>query len=125
MEFDVKSLLDTVNSIHEEMFYLREREEQMQDLNRSTNTKMAWLSLLSLFVCIGVAAMQYVHLKTFSRRRKSSKVFRQSHALSPHKNNLLFFWVLYIRSMSTADMFSCDLELLFYVAVLSFTWRWD
>ncbi|KAL0701264.1 hypothetical protein Bca4012_057386 [Brassica carinata] len=70
MEFDVKSLLDTVNSIHEEMFYLREREEQMQDLNRSTNTKMAWLSLLSLFVCIGVAAMQYVHLKTFFEKKK-------------------------------------------------------
>lgn len=25
MEFEVKSLLDTVNSIHDEMFYLRER----------------------------------------------------------------------------------------------------
>jgi len=25
MEFDVKRLIETVNSIHEEMFYLRER----------------------------------------------------------------------------------------------------
>lgn len=25
MEFEVKSLLDTVNSIHEEMYYLRDR----------------------------------------------------------------------------------------------------
>ncbi|CAH2066364.1 unnamed protein product [Thlaspi arvense] len=70
MEFDVKSLLDTVNSIHEEMFYLREREEEMQDLNRSTNAKMAWLSFLSLFVCIGVAGMQYMHLKTFFEKKK-------------------------------------------------------
>ena len=46
------------------------REEEMQDLNRSTNTKMAWLCLLSLFVCIGVAAMQYVHLKTFFEKKK-------------------------------------------------------
>ncbi|ESQ28299.1 hypothetical protein EUTSA_v10019128mg [Eutrema salsugineum] len=70
MEFEVKSLLDTVNLIHEEMFYLREREEEMQDLNRSTNTKMAWLSFLSLFVCIGVAGMQFLHLKTFFEKKK-------------------------------------------------------
>lgn len=94
MEFEVKSLLDTVNSIHEEMYYLRDRyfsfsivwyyedivymtwlwcglrEEEMQDLNRSTNTKMAWLSVLSFFVCIGVAGMQFLHLKTFFEKKK-------------------------------------------------------
>ncbi|XP_010551413.1 PREDICTED: transmembrane emp24 domain-containing protein p24delta9 [Tarenaya hassleriana] len=70
MEFEVKKLLETVNSIHEEMFYLREREEEMQDLNRSTNTKMAWLSFLSLFVCLGVAGMQFWHLKTFFEKKK-------------------------------------------------------
>ncbi|XP_006302617.2 transmembrane emp24 domain-containing protein p24delta10 [Capsella rubella] len=70
MEFEVKSLLDTVNSIHEEMYYLRDREEEMQDLNRSTHTKMAWLSVLSFFVCIGVAGMQFLHLKTFFEKKK-------------------------------------------------------
>ncbi|CAA7019495.1 unnamed protein product [Microthlaspi erraticum] len=70
MEYEVKSLLDTVNSIHEEMFYLREREEEMQDLNRSTNSKMAWLGFLSLFVCIGVAGLQFMHLKTFFEKKK-------------------------------------------------------
>ncbi|XP_010532700.1 PREDICTED: transmembrane emp24 domain-containing protein p24delta9 [Tarenaya hassleriana] len=70
MEFEVKKLLETVNSIHEEMFYLREREEEMQDLNRATNTKMAWLGFLSLFVCLGVAGMQFWHLKTFFEKKK-------------------------------------------------------
>ncbi|CAN8235952.1 unnamed protein product [Cochlearia groenlandica] len=70
MESEVKSLLDTVNSIHEEMFYLREREEEMQELNMSTNTKMAWFGLLSLFVCVGVAGMQFMHLKTFFEKKK-------------------------------------------------------
>ncbi|CAH8253492.1 unnamed protein product [Arabidopsis lyrata] len=70
MEFDVKRLIETVNSIHEEMFYLREREEEMQNLNRATNSKMAWLGFLSLFVCLGVAGMQFLHLKTFFEKKK-------------------------------------------------------
>ncbi|CAN8239055.1 unnamed protein product [Cochlearia groenlandica] len=69
MEFEVKSLIDTVNSIHEEMFYLREREEQMQDLNRSTNTKMAWLSLLSLFVFVSVFPLEDVFREEESHLR--------------------------------------------------------
>ncbi|CAN6984957.1 unnamed protein product [Brassica oleracea var. botrytis] len=70
MEFEVKALIETVNSIHDEMFYLRDREEEMQDLNRATNSKMAWLGLLSLFVCLGVAGMQFMHLKTFFEKKK-------------------------------------------------------
>ncbi|KAK9277710.1 hypothetical protein L1049_007257 [Liquidambar formosana] len=70
MEFELKKLFDTVTSIHEEMFYLREREEEMQELNRATNSKMAWLSFLSLFVCLSVAGMQLWHLKTFFERKK-------------------------------------------------------
>ncbi|KAK1351422.1 Transmembrane emp24 domain-containing protein p24delta9 [Heracleum sosnowskyi] len=70
MEVELKKLLDSVTSIHEEMFYLREREEQMQALNRSTNAKMATFSFLSLLVCLSVAGLQLWHLKTFFERKK-------------------------------------------------------
>ncbi|KAJ4916581.1 Transmembrane emp24 domain-containing protein p24delta9 [Raphanus sativus] len=70
MEFEVKQLIETVNTIHDEMFYLRDREEEMQNLNRATISKMAWLSFLSLFVCLGVAGMQFMHLKTFLEKKK-------------------------------------------------------
>ncbi|GAB2220578.1 hypothetical protein Droror1_Dr00008239 [Drosera rotundifolia] len=70
MELELKKLLDTVNSIHEEMFYLRDREDEMQELNRATNSKMFWLGFLSLFVCLSVAALQFWHLKTFFERKK-------------------------------------------------------
>ncbi|KAF5745479.1 transmembrane emp24 domain-containing protein p24delta9-like [Tripterygium wilfordii] len=70
MELELKKLYDTVNSIHEEMFYLREREEEMQDLNRSTNSKMATLSVLSLVICLSVAGLQLWHLKTFFEKKK-------------------------------------------------------
>ncbi|XP_043723685.1 transmembrane emp24 domain-containing protein p24delta9-like [Telopea speciosissima] len=70
MELELKKLFDTVTSIHEEMFYLREREEEMQHLNRVTNSRMAWLSFLSLLVCLSVAGLQLWHLKTFFERKK-------------------------------------------------------
>ncbi|CAJ1939792.1 unnamed protein product [Sphenostylis stenocarpa] len=70
MELELKKLHDTVASIHEEMFYLREREEEMQELNRATNSRMFWLSLLSLLVCLSVAGLQLWHLKTFFEKKK-------------------------------------------------------
>ncbi|XVE68179.1 hypothetical protein DITRI_Ditri09bG0048100 [Diplodiscus trichospermus] len=70
MELELKKLYDTVTSIHEEMFYLREREEEMQQLNRETNSKMATLSFFSLVVCLSVAGLKMWHLKTFFERKK-------------------------------------------------------
>uniref|UniRef100_A0A5B7APX5 GOLD domain-containing protein n=1 Tax=Davidia involucrata TaxID=16924 RepID=A0A5B7APX5_DAVIN len=70
MELELKKMQETVSSIHEEMFYLREREEEMQELNATTNSRMAWLSFLSLFVCLSVAGLQLWHLKTFFEKKK-------------------------------------------------------
>ncbi|KAM1741292.1 hypothetical protein ACFX12_011431 [Malus domestica] len=70
MELELQKLFGTVTSIQEEMFYLREREGEMQDLNRATNSKMAWLSLLSLIVCLSVVGLQVWHLKTFFEKKK-------------------------------------------------------
>ncbi|XP_022733170.1 transmembrane emp24 domain-containing protein p24delta9-like [Durio zibethinus] len=70
MELELKKLYDTVTSIHEEMFYLREREEEMQELNQATTSKMFWFSFLSLFLCLSVAGLQFWHLKTFFEKKK-------------------------------------------------------
>ncbi|TYG70805.1 hypothetical protein ES288_D05G344100v1 [Gossypium darwinii] len=70
VELELKKLYDTVTSIHEEMFYLREREEEMQALNQATTSKMFWLSFLSLFLCLSVAGIQFWHLKTFFEKKK-------------------------------------------------------
>ncbi|GAA0174492.1 vesicle coat protein [Lithospermum erythrorhizon] len=70
MEMELRKMFDYVQSIHDEMFYLRSREEEMQDLNRATNSKMFWLSMLSLFVCLSVAGLQLWHLKSFFQKKK-------------------------------------------------------
>ncbi|KAL9666461.1 hypothetical protein QQ045_000794 [Rhodiola kirilowii] len=70
MELELKRLFDAVTSIHEEMFYLRDREEEMHELNKSTNSQMAMFSFLSLLVCLSVAGLQFWHLKTFFEKKK-------------------------------------------------------
>ncbi|XP_047319713.1 transmembrane emp24 domain-containing protein p24delta9-like [Impatiens glandulifera] len=70
MEFELKKLHEVITSIHEEMFYLREREEEMQELIKSTNSTMGWLSFLSLLVCLSVAGLQFWHLKSFFEKKK-------------------------------------------------------
>nr|VDD25918.1 unnamed protein product [Brassica oleracea] len=70
MELSVKRLFDTAESIHDEMYYLRDREAEMQELNRSTNSKMAWFSFLSLGFSLSVAGLQFWHLKSFFEKKK-------------------------------------------------------
>ncbi|CAK8540646.1 unnamed protein product [Lathyrus sativus] len=70
MEYELQKMFDTVTFIHDEMFYLRGREEEMQDLNRTTDNKMFTFIFLSITVCLSVAGMQLWHLKTFFERKK-------------------------------------------------------
>ncbi|KAJ0896216.1 putative GOLD domain-containing protein [Helianthus annuus] len=46
------------------------REQEMQQLNSKTNSRMALLSFLSLFVCLSVAGLQVWHLKSFFEKKK-------------------------------------------------------
>ncbi|KAI3914724.1 hypothetical protein MKW98_001960 [Papaver atlanticum] len=48
----------------------KEQEEEMQGINRATNSKIAWLGFCSLFVCLSVAGLQLWHLKNFFERKK-------------------------------------------------------
>ncbi|WMV22678.1 hypothetical protein MTR67_016063 [Solanum verrucosum] len=70
MELELKKMHEHIKNIHDEMFYLREREEEMQELNRSTNSKMAWMTGLSICVCLSIAGLQLWHLKTFFEKKK-------------------------------------------------------
>ncbi|CAL9054515.1 unnamed protein product [Musa banksii] len=70
MELELKKLEDSINSIHEEMIFLRNREEEARRLNETTTSRMGSLSILSFIVCMGVAGLQLLHLKTFFQREK-------------------------------------------------------
>ena len=67
---ELKKLESVVKEIHEEMLYMRKREEEMRDLNEATNGRVAWFSILSLGVCIFMAVFQVAYLKKFFKRKK-------------------------------------------------------
>lgn len=70
IELEIRKLEDAVKDIHDNMLYLREREEQMRHVNETTNSRMAWFSISSLFICLVVAVLQLWYLKTFFEKKK-------------------------------------------------------
>eukprot|EP00250_Pteridium_aquilinum_P018293 c24026_g1_i1 orf=347-976(+) len=70
VELELRKLEDSVNDIHENMLYLRDREDKMRTVNEITNSRMAWFSITSLFICLAVAGLQIWYLKSFFERKK-------------------------------------------------------
>ena len=67
---EMKKLQELTKEIHEEMLLMRKRESEMRDLNEATNSRVAWLSVGSLLICVGSAVTQGLYLKKFFKRRK-------------------------------------------------------
>lgn len=67
---ELRKLEEAVHSVRDEMMYFRGREAEMRNLNELTNGRVAWLSIISLLVCLGLAALQLWHLKSFFERKK-------------------------------------------------------
>ncbi|KAL5562799.1 hypothetical protein UlMin_032546 [Ulmus minor] len=70
VELELKKLEGAVEAIHENLLYLKTREAEMRNVSEKTNTRVAWLSMMSLAVCITVSALQLWHLKRFFQKKK-------------------------------------------------------
>eukprot|EP00240_Pyramimonas_obovata_P013911 CAMPEP_0118934100 /NCGR_PEP_ID=MMETSP1169-20130426/13636_1 /TAXON_ID=36882 /ORGANISM="Pyramimonas obovata, Strain CCMP722" /LENGTH=208 /DNA_ID=CAMNT_0006876965 /DNA_START=88 /DNA_END=714 /DNA_ORIENTATION=- len=70
MAMSLRELEAEIKEIHEGMLFFRKREEEMRDINESTNSRVAWLSVLSLGICVGMSVWQLVYLKKFFMRKK-------------------------------------------------------
>lgn len=56
--------------VYSEMLLLQQREQEMRDISEQTNSRVAWLSFMSLAVCVGAASWQVWYLKKFFQRKK-------------------------------------------------------
>ncbi|GBG91788.1 hypothetical protein CBR_g53677 [Chara braunii] len=70
LELELRKLEEQAQAIHDEMLYMKERESEMRDLNELTNSRVAWFSISSLFICLAVAGWQLYHLKSYFERKK-------------------------------------------------------
>ncbi|OVA10423.1 GOLD [Macleaya cordata] len=70
VELELRKLEGAVEAIHENLLYLRTREAEMREVSETTNARVAWFSIMSLGVCIGVSVLQLWHLKHFFQKKK-------------------------------------------------------
>ncbi|KAG1710699.1 hypothetical protein DVH05_013426 [Phytophthora capsici] len=70
VEKELRKMEDTVDEIHREMLYMREREATMRNTNESTNSRVLWFSFLSIIVLLGMGVWQVMYLKKFFKSKK-------------------------------------------------------
>lgn len=70
VELELRKLDDVVESIHENLLYLKQREEEMREVSEKTNARVAWFSVMSLGTCIAASAAQVLYLKRYFRKKK-------------------------------------------------------
>ncbi|CAA2983053.1 transmembrane emp24 domain-containing protein p24delta3-like [Olea europaea var. sylvestris] len=70
LELELQKLEGAVEAIHENLIYLKDREAEMREVSEKTNARVAWLSILSLGVCIVVSIFQLLYLKRYFQKKK-------------------------------------------------------
>lgn len=65
LELALRKLEDRVETVHKEMMYQREREEHHRNTNESTNSRVAWMSVLTIAVVLAQAGVSVWTLHGF------------------------------------------------------------
>ncbi|XP_042049513.1 transmembrane emp24 domain-containing protein p24delta4-like [Salvia splendens] len=70
LELELKKLEEAVESIHNNLYHLVNREEEMREVSESTNARVAWFSLMALAICIVTSTLQILYLRRYFRKKK-------------------------------------------------------
>ncbi|KAK1384343.1 transmembrane emp24 domain-containing protein p24delta3-like [Heracleum sosnowskyi] len=70
VELELRKLEDAIDTIHQNLIYLKTREAEMREVSETTNGRVAWYSIMSIGVCITVSVTQVFHLKRYFRKKK-------------------------------------------------------
>ncbi|KAL1544459.1 transmembrane emp24 domain-containing protein p24delta3-like [Salvia divinorum] len=70
IELELRKLEEAVETVHQNLLYLKAREAEMRTTNEATNHRVALYSLMSLAICIIVSTLQILYLKIYFRKKK-------------------------------------------------------
>ncbi|KAH3759967.1 transmembrane protein Tmp21 precursor [Pelomyxa schiedti] len=70
IEIKLRRIENECEVIESETAYLKEREKELRNLNESTNSRAAWLSIFSLVVLVLSTVWQIVYLKYYFSKKK-------------------------------------------------------
>ncbi|XP_039207632.1 transmembrane emp24 domain-containing protein 10 [Crotalus tigris] len=70
LELELRRLEDLSESVVNDFAYMKKREEEMRDTNESTNIRVLYFSIFSMFCLIGLATWQVFYLRHFFKAKK-------------------------------------------------------
>ncbi|KAL5076623.1 hypothetical protein RYX36_015607 [Vicia faba] len=70
VELELRKLDGAVEAIHQNLIYLKNRESEMREVSEATNGRVAWLSIISLGVCVSVSVLQLWYLRRYFQKKK-------------------------------------------------------
>ncbi|KAL3638813.1 hypothetical protein CASFOL_016720 [Castilleja foliolosa] len=70
LELELKKLEDHVDTIHQNLNYLMDREAEMREVSETTNSRVARYSIMSLGLCVVVSIIQVWYLRRYFRKKK-------------------------------------------------------
>ncbi|GER49193.1 transmembrane emp24 domain-containing protein p24 delta 3 [Striga asiatica] len=70
LELELKKLEEHVESIHQNLNNLINREANMRMVSETTNAQVAWYSIMSLGLCIFVSVIQVFFLRRYFQKKK-------------------------------------------------------
>nr|XP_043629381.1 transmembrane emp24 domain-containing protein p24delta3-like [Erigeron canadensis] len=70
VELELRKLEGAVEAIHDNLLYLKNRESIMRGVSETTNSRVAWYSILSLGICIFASCAQLWYLTRFFQKKK-------------------------------------------------------
>ncbi|XP_033217378.1 transmembrane emp24 domain-containing protein bai isoform X2 [Belonocnema kinseyi] len=70
IEVELKKLEDLSEAIVQDFARMRKNEEEMRDTNESTNARVLYFSIFSMFCLLGLATWQVFYLRRYFRAKK-------------------------------------------------------
>eukprot|EP01098_Paradermamoeba_levis_P004091 TRINITY_DN1782_c0_g1_i1.p1 TRINITY_DN1782_c0_g1~~TRINITY_DN1782_c0_g1_i1.p1 ORF type:complete len:209 (-),score=70.81 TRINITY_DN1782_c0_g1_i1:221-847(-) len=70
IDLELRKMEDMVKDIIKELEYMRKREAEMRDTNESINSRVAWVSILSVVALVSLGLWQVWYLKRYFHQKK-------------------------------------------------------
>jgi hypothetical protein len=70
LEVELSRLEDLSHAIVTDFAYMKQREEEMRDTNESTNNKVLYFSIFSMFCLMSLAIWQVLYLRRYFKAKK-------------------------------------------------------
>ncbi|KAK6039883.1 hypothetical protein COOONC_22610 [Cooperia oncophora] len=70
LEVELRRLEDLSDQIVKDFAFMRQREEEMRNTNESTNSRVLYLSIFSMFCLLALAIWQVMFLRNYFKAKK-------------------------------------------------------